>query len=231
MLHHVIDVTQTVANGEQPSATLRGMFTRWPDNVDVDDVILDAAERCFTEAGVSNTTIEEIAVAADVSRITVYRRIGNRDQLVLLVLLRVTDRFLSTLRPRLMTESDLSAALVLLVRSTTRAVRREDLSLLFASTERGAIGVPIPGVLAPLTDRFGGIVAMLADQFPAQLSDNIQPAEAGEWLVRIIVSLATFERIDKPNEADVDRWIRTFVLPAFLADRGRSGRALRATAD
>ncbi|MEO6654343.1 MAG: TetR/AcrR family transcriptional regulator, partial [Ilumatobacteraceae bacterium] len=187
------------------------MYARWPDNVDVDDVILDAAERCFTDAGVSNTTIEEVAVAADVSRITVYRRIGNRDQLVLLVLLRVTDRFLSTLRPRLMTESSLGEALLLLVRSTTRAVRREDLSLLFASAERGAIGVPIPGVLAPMADRFGGIVAMLADQFPAQLSDGIRPEEAGEWLVRVIVSLATFERIDKPNEEDIDHWIRTFV--------------------
>lgn len=200
------------------------MYARWPDNVDVDDVILDAAERCFTDAGVSNTTIEEVAVAADVSRITVYRRIGNRDQLVLLVLLRVTDRFLSTLRPRLMTESSLGEALLLLVRSTTRAVRREDLSLLFASAERGAIGVPIPGVLAPMADRFGGIVAMLADQFPAQLSDGIRPEEAGEWLVRVIVSLATFERIDKPNEEDIDHWIRTFVLPAFLAHRARADR-------
>lgn len=205
------------------------VYTRWPENVDVDDVILDAAERCFTDAGVASTTIEEVAAAANVSRITVYRRIGNRDQLVLLVLLRVTDRFLSMLRPRLMAESTLADALLLLVRSTTRAVRREDLSLLFASTERGAIGVPIPGVLAPMADRFGGIVAMLADQFPAQLSDDIHPAEAGEWLVRVIVSLATFERMDKPNEADTDRWIRTFVLPAFLADRARAGRNLRVT--
>lgn len=209
------------------AATISYVSARWPEHVDVDDVILDAAERCFTVAGVASTTIEEVAAAADVSRITVYRRIGNRDQLVLLVLLRVTDRFLATLRPRLMTESHLADALLLLVRSTSRAVRREDLSLLFASTERGAIGVPIPGVLSPMAERFGGIVAMLADQFPGQLSEDVRPAEAGEWLVRVIVSLATFERMDSPTEADTDRWIRTFVLPAFLADRARAGRALR----
>ena len=131
------------------------VFLRWPDDVDVDDVILDAAERCFTERGVSGVTVEEIAVAAGVSRITVYRRIGNRDQLVLLVLLRVTDRFLAGLRPRLIAESDLSDALTLLVRATSRAIRREDLRLLFASPERGAMGVPIPGVLAPMANRFG----------------------------------------------------------------------------
>ena len=193
------------------------MFVRWPDDVDVDDVILDAAERCFTESGVSGVTVEEIAVAAGVSRITVYRRIGNRDQLVLLVLLRVTDRFLASLRPRLIVESDLSDALTLLVRATSRAIRREDLRLLFASPERGAMGVPIPGVLAPMADRFGGIVAMLADQFP------------GQWLVRVMVSLATFEREGKPDEEETERWVRTFVLPGLLAARARSGRAQSAS--
>ncbi len=205
------------------------MFVRWPDDVDVDDVILDAAERCFTESGVSGVTVEEIAVAAGVSRITVYRRIGNRDQLVLLVLLRVTDRFLASLRPRLIVESDLSDALTLLVRATSRAIRREDLRLLFASPERGAMGVPIPGVLAPMADRFGGIVAMLADQFPGQLGADIIPAEAGEWLVRVMVSLATFEREGKPDEEETERWVRTFVLPGLLAARARSGRAQSAS--
>lgn len=198
--------------------------------MDVDDVILDAAERCFTTSGVSGVTVEEIAAAADVSRITVYRRIGNRDQLVLLVLLRITDRFLASLRPRLIAESDLADALTLLVRSTSRAIRREDLSLLFASPERGAMGVPIPGVLAPLADRFGGIVAMLSDQFPGQIGAEILPAEAGEWLVRVMVSLATFEREGTPDEEETERWVRTFVLPGLLARRVRPGTSPRSVA-
>ncbi len=206
------------------------MSIRWPEDVDVDDVILDAAERCFTTSGVSGVTVEEIAAAADVSRITVYRRIGNRDQLVLLVLLRITDRFLASLRPRLIAESDLADALTLLVRSTSRAIRREDLSLLFASPERGAMGVPIPGVLAPLADRFGGIVAMLSDQFPGQIGAEILPAEAGEWLVRVMVSLATFEREGTPDEEETERWVRTFVLPGLLARRVRPGTSPRSVA-
>lgn len=223
MLHHLRVVSRRKRRPGADSAILRHVSLRWPDDVDVDDVILDAAERCFTESGVSDVTVEEIAVAAGVSRITVYRRIGNRDQLVLLVLLRVTDRFLASLRPRLIVESDLSDALTLLIRSTSRAIRKEDLSLLFASPERGAIGVPIAGVLAPMADRFGGIVAMLSDQFPGQLGAEIIPAEAGEWLVRVMVSLATFERAGKPDEKETERWVRTFVLPGLLAPRARSG--------
>jgi AcrR family transcriptional regulator len=195
----------------------------WPEDVDVDDVILDAAEMCFTTAGVAETTIEEIAAEANVSRITVYRRIGSRDQLILLVLLRVTDRFLAVLRPQLMMEQDLGDAICSLVSSTVRAVRRDDLALLFASAERGATGTPISGVLAPLSDRFGGAVAMLAAQFPSQLRSEIESAEAGEWLVRVIVSLVT---LGLPSDADTDRWIRTFVLPSLIADRRRGARTL-----
>ncbi len=204
------------------------MSAQWPEDVDVDDVILDAAQRCFSAAGVARTTIEDVAAAAGVSRITVYRRIGNRDQLVLLVLLRVTDRFLASLRPRLVVQPDLGEALVLLIRATVRAVRRDDLRLLFASEEREATGTPIPGVMAPMSDRFGGLVAMLHDQFPSQLQDGIEMTEAGEWLVRVIVSMATLERVERPSDAETERWIRTFVLPGFLADRTRSTRSLRA---
>ncbi len=80
-----------------------------------------------------------------------------------------------------------------------------------------------------MSDRFGGLVAMLNDQFPSQLQDGIEMTEAGEWLVRVIVSMATLEPAARPSDAETERWIRTFVLPGFLADRSRSIRSLRAS--
>lgn len=201
--------------------TVWPVSTRWPEKVDVDDVILDAAERCFAKGGVVGTTVEDIATEAGISRITVYRRIGNRDRLVLLVLLRITDRFLASLRPRLIATPDLGAAVVMLITSTVRAVRGDDLRLLFASAEHGALGAPIPVALSPMSDRFGGIVSMLSDQFPAQLVYGIQASEAGEWLVRVIVSLVTLDRDARPTEDEMERWLRMFVLPGLVAARGR----------
>ncbi len=201
--------------GEPTTVGLASAF--WPDEIDVEDVILDAAEQCFTDHGVVGTTIEDIATVAGVSRITVYRRIGSRDQLVLLVLLRILDRFLATLLPRLIAAPDLSAALVILIEATVRGVRSDDLRLMFASAEQGALGAPIPGASVPMTDRFGGIVSVLSDQFPAQLKAGIQSGEAGEWVLRVIISLLTVERTSRGTQRGMDSWLKTFVLPGLLA--------------
>ena len=184
----------------------------------VDDLIVDAAEDCFRLAGARHTTIDDIAAAAGISRATVYRRLGNRDRVVLAVLVRITERHLGRLRPRLLAQPDLESALALLVRATVTAARQDDLRLLFASEERGASGAPIPGALEPLAARFGAVVTSLADRFPGQLDGAVDEREAGEWLLRAMLSLATFEAEPARSVAATDRWVRRFVLPGILAD-------------
>lgn len=184
-----------------------------------DEIIIDAAEDCFAVVGVRGTTVDDIAAAAGVSRITVYRRVGNRDQIVLAVLVRVTERYLARLQPRLLAQPTVADATVLLVRSTVRAARRDDLSLLFASEERGATGAPIPEAVGPLSERFGESLAFIADRLPGSLAAGVAPAEAGEWILRVIVSLATTEPASPRSEAETDRWVRRFVLPGLVGCR------------
>lgn len=184
-----------------------------------DEIIIDAAEDCFAMVGVRGTTVDDIAAAAGVSRITVYRRVGNRDQIVLAVLVRVTERYLARLQPRLLAQPTVADAIVLLVRSTVRAARRDDLSLLFASEERGATGAPIPEAVGPLSGRFGESLAFIADRLPGSLAAGVAPAEAGEWILRVIVSLATTEPALPRSEAETDRWVRQFVLPGLVGCR------------
>lgn len=181
-----------------------------------DQVIIDAAEDCFATAGVRGTTIDDIAAAAGVSRITVYRRVGHRDQVVLAVLVRVTERFLARLQPRLLAQPTLGDAIVVMVRSTVRAARRDDLSLLFASEERGATGAPIPEAMSPLSERFGASLDFIAGRLPGGLAAGVTPVEAGEFILRVIVSLATTEPAAPRGQADTDRWVRQFVLPGLL---------------
>lgn len=45
------------------------------------DPILDAAARCISRKGFDNTSLEEVAAEAGVSRTTLYRRYGNRELL------------------------------------------------------------------------------------------------------------------------------------------------------
>jgi len=56
---------------------------------EVGERILDAALRCFEEVGIRRTSMDDIARAAGVSRMTVFRRFEGKDQLTHLVLLRV----------------------------------------------------------------------------------------------------------------------------------------------
>jgi TetR/AcrR family transcriptional repressor of uid operon len=182
-----------------------------------DEVILDAAEDCFSLVGVRRTTIEDIAAAAGVSRITVYRRIGNRDKVVLTVLVRITRRYLQGIRPRLLAQATLTDALVLLVRSTVRAARRDDLSLLFASEERGATGAPLPGAMAPLAESFGETIALVAERLAGRLADGVDPVDAGEWVLRVIVSLATTESAHPRSQSQTDAWVRRLAIPGLVA--------------
>jgi len=46
------------------------------------DPVLDAAARCIDRKGFDNTSLEEVAAEAGVSRTTLYRRFGNRDSLL-----------------------------------------------------------------------------------------------------------------------------------------------------
>lgn len=182
-----------------------------------DDIILDAAEDCFALVGVRSTTIDDIAGAAGVSRITVYRRIGNRDQVILSVLLRVVDRYLARLRPRLLAQDSVPDAIALLIRNTVRAASRDDLRMLFASEEHGKIGAPLPGAMPPLSERFGGEIALAAEQLPGELAPGVTPIEAGEWAIRVIVSLATTDGALRRDAAEADRFVRRFAVPGFVA--------------
>lgn len=189
------------------------------------DVILDAAEDCFALVGVQATTIDDIATAAGVSRITVYRRVGNRDEVILSVLLRVVDRHLARLRPRLLAQESVTDAIALLIRSTVRAARRDDLRLLFASEEREVAGAPLRGAMPPLSERFGEVIALAADRLEGDLAPGVSSLDAGEWVIRVIVSLATTEGARQRDAAEDDRFVRMFAVPGVVGHGPRTTKA------
>lgn len=174
--------------------------------------LLDAAETCFDRLGIRRTTVEDIAAEAGVSRITVYRRVGPRDEIVLVTLLRVTDRFLRSIRPRLLSSPDLATALVALIVETVRGARRNDLRLLYASEFHRVAGHPIPHAAPSLFELFGTTVAGLADALPGELAPAVTPDVAGEWILRTILSLLSIP----PADDEWPRTVETLVLPGLV---------------
>ncbi|MEK8069557.1 TetR/AcrR family transcriptional regulator [Rhodococcoides navarretei] len=59
-----------------------------------DGPILDAALELFGEVGIPRTTIGDVAKRARINRVTVYRRIGSKDDLVRAVMARESSRLL-----------------------------------------------------------------------------------------------------------------------------------------
>src|SRR6478752_5691283 len=84
--------------------------------------VLDAAEACFARDGISKTTVEDIARAAGISRATVYRSFSDgRDEIVLGVVVREADRYLTRLDGRIAGRADLADAIVEFVSTTVHA--------------------------------------------------------------------------------------------------------------
>ena len=181
--------------------------------------ILDAAERCFERRGVRRTTVDDVAAEAGVSRVTVYRQVGNRDELVRAVLLRVTDRFIGRALPKVVAAAgDLTDGVRELMVATVMAARRDNsLSLLFAAEEAGATGRPIPGATEPLIERFGAAVGHLDRQLPGRLRPGVTTDDAGEWVTRVVVNFVTVERAQPRDERSLRRWIARSSVTALVA--------------
>jgi AcrR family transcriptional regulator len=67
------------------------------DAADLESRILDAALIQFAKVGVKKSTIEDVARQAGVDRVTVYRRVGSRDDLVQAVISREVATLLAEL--------------------------------------------------------------------------------------------------------------------------------------
>jgi AcrR family transcriptional regulator len=182
--------------------------------------LLDAAESCFARYGVVKTTVEDVAGHARVSRATVYRYFDGRDELILGVLMREANRFLDRLGDRIAAQASLADAVVEGVVYTVKAVRDDPhLALLFAPEAAGET-MTIAGASAALFGRTAEFLRPLlsAAQSGGQLRPGVDLDEASEWLLRTILSLLTVSGPVARTAADQRRYLRTFLVPALVAD-------------
>lgn len=73
--------------------------------------VLDAALACFAEVGIRRTSMDDIARAAGVGRMTVFRRFDGKDRLVQSVLLRVVAQASERARAAFAAAGDLETGL------------------------------------------------------------------------------------------------------------------------
>lgn len=95
------------------------------------DTLLDAARRVFAEQGYTGATLERIAAAAGVSRVTLHRRGVTRDGLLAELVARATDDYRRTMWPALTTDGSGAERLELALEALCQAAE-EHMALLIA---------------------------------------------------------------------------------------------------
>ena len=104
-----------------PTAVLTALF-REPDLDDTDVRVLDATEWWLRTTGLRRWSIDDVAARADVGRTSVYRRFGDRDNLVHAVLARELRATLQGMRDAMDAAPDFESKAVAAVTAALRAL-------------------------------------------------------------------------------------------------------------
>lgn len=151
--------------------------------------ILDAAREQFMTFGLRRSTVDDVAKQAGVSRVTVYRRFGNKDSLVSACLLREYRRFVvevdRAVAPLPTTEDRIVEGFVTVLRHIREhplvggLLRLEpEIMLPFLTVESGPALIAMRGYVA----------GRLREARRAEGRADADPAPVAELMVRITVS-------------------------------------------
>jgi AcrR family transcriptional regulator len=182
------------------------------------DRMLDAAESCMQRFGLAKTTVEDVAQAAGISRATVYRQFGNRDQLLLAVVARESERVGVEAELHLRRYDDVASWIVEGMLFCLREIpKRPLLSQLLAPQELGAASRMVLN-----SERMLAIgTEILRPMFePARreglLRESVQLDALIEWVLRILMSYLAVPSPLVHSEEEMREQLRTLLLPALL---------------
>lgn len=199
------------------------MSLRWGANRPGDteaarERLVDAAEECLQRFGTAKTTVEDVASAASVSRATVYRYFGDRDELILAVLVRDVDRLLERVTKRFTPEGPLGTQLVDgILYWLGRVQREEKFAVMFAPDATGHT-VNIPGAYAALFERTRAALQPALDlaRGRGELRADVDLDEAVEWIMRVVISLLTVETPMQRSRQSLARFLERFLVPSLV---------------
>jgi AcrR family transcriptional regulator len=185
-------------------------------------VVLLAARRVVLERGLGGAQVERIAHAAGVSRATIYRIVGGRNDLVQALLLEEARPLFEQVEAAVrgsrsgaaLIESGVNAALAVIAeRPLLRRLATDDLDLILVdlTTHAGALIGEVVAMLTP-------ILAEARDRQALPLDTDV--AFLAEELVRYVIGLLhtpTLGGTSRDPTMAADRAKRTFALWASLA--------------
>ena len=185
---------------------------------DARERILDAAEAAVQRWGVARTRIDDIAAEARCGRTTIYRYFGNRDNVVVAVLLRQGRRYLDSLLEHLATLPDTPEKMVAAIVFAVEMVRADE-NLHWVFNPDAAPVASITGLSDALFDLAASVWLQFLRSDPAidrSLRPGVDPVLAAEWVLRTMLSYLTFPGRTGVDRRVMRRQLRQLLLPALF---------------
>jgi AcrR family transcriptional regulator len=192
------------------------------------EVLLDAAEECFSGYGVAKTTMHDVARRAGLSRPTLYRYFADREEVAVGVVMRRSERLVHRAVAHIAHQDSLEDKIVEGLVFLVDRGRRDTVVIDLVAGDASRRGKRLADSDAAWRVTEQVWAAVLDD--PAvrpELSRGPGDRDVLVWLVHVQLALIeqVGERDDAESWARVRRLIRTFVLPAFIADAARGAAA------
>ncbi|ORM27726.1 TetR/AcrR family transcriptional regulator [Williamsia sp. 1135] len=190
-------------------------------DVDADGPLLDAALELFGDLGIARTTIGDIARKAGVNRVTVYRRIGSKDELVQAVMSREATRLFQAVHAAAAAQQTFTDRIAHGFASTVTSVRDKPvLQAMFASADPTVLGQLTTGAAGMLEGALAVTTALIAQAESEQLPGLVPVVpHAAEMLVRLAHSILLTPAVDVPLQTydDLLQFAHRTLLPAITA--------------
>lgn len=223
-----MDVRAGEAHAVSQGSLLQRAFTDAMDGVEVgaegDEPhrdVLDAAFDLFCRRGIQRTTMDDVAKAAGLSRITVYRRVASKEALVERVVLREFRRYFAQFLVEIGRADNVADRVVAGFVGSLRAIRHNPLIEGLMTND--------PDLLVPSVLGEGGTTLRVVSHFLAgqlrreQAAGNVGPEVDVDLVAELMVRMSTSflltpsEHVDLDDEGQVADIARRFLVPMLQA--------------
>jgi AcrR family transcriptional regulator len=190
------------------------------DNADeARDRIVTAAETAIRRWGLARTRIDDIADEARCGRSTIYRYFGNRENVIIQVLLRRGRLFGDTLLRHVHDRSDTPDKIVEGVVFALKLIRDDELLWSIFNTEALPSAARLAEASEPLFQLATAVWVELLRADPALerlLRREVGPERAAEWILRIMLSYLAVPLGTQHDGRALRRDLRLLLLPALV---------------
>lgn len=182
--------------------------------------LLDAVEMSLERYGLAKTTMENAASLAGVSRGFVYKHFKSKDGLILAMLVRRAERFNARARTFIEAQPDLTESLV---QGIELAVRMADRDPYFGLLVGSATTDPVNRIEGAVEEalRLTGELwrpVLVAARERGELRADIRLDDLVQWIMYLELILLAGRRVLGVGDADQERQLREFFVPAVLAE-------------